>query len=148
MECFSIAVWDGTIQEGSGILMSESKALNKTALSFASTLKEEIATNPEELLAAAHASCYCMMLSSLLTQSGFSDINLKVMATVHLDSQQGAITESCINVKAFIPNIEQALFDQLVAKAQADCPIGRSLKANLSVQAQLLEIPYTHDEYL
>src|SRR6202012_5572696 len=116
----STAVWNGTGKEGSGHLTSQSTVLNKTQYSYNSRFAEGTGTNPEELVAAAHAGCFTMKLTFVLGASVFTPDRLETTATVTLDN--GAITESHLSVKAKVPNIDKQKFDECAADAKANCP--------------------------
>ena len=107
------AVWNGTIKEGSGNLTTDSKVLDKTQYSFNSRFADGIGTNPEELMAAAHAGCFTMKLSLDLTEAGFNPTSLETKATVTLDN--GVITTSHLVLKAQITGIDDAKFQEIAA---------------------------------
>src|SRR5438045_7611487 len=103
------AVWNGSGKEGSGHLTTQSTVLNNTQYSFNSRFAEGVGTNPEELIAAAHAGCFAMKLSFSLNEAGFTADDLTVSCTITLED--GAITESHLNLKGKVPAISKEKFD-------------------------------------
>ncbi|MES2457550.1 MAG: OsmC family protein [Bacteroidota bacterium] len=130
------AVWNGTIKEGSGHLTTDSKTLDKTQYSFNSRFAEGIGTNPEELMAAAHAGCFTMKLSLDLTEAGFNPTSLETKGTVSLDN--GVITSSHLFLQASIPGIEDAQFQEIAAGAKANCPVSKAYNVDIKLEATLL----------
>ena len=130
------AVWNGTIKEGSGHLTTGSKVLDQTQYSFNSRFAEGIGTNPEELMAAAHAGCFTMKLSADLTEAGFNPTSLETKATVSLDN--GVITSSHLVLQASIPGIENAQFQEIAAGAKANCPVSKAYNVDIQLEATLL----------
>jgi osmotically inducible protein OsmC len=130
------AVWNGTIKEGSGHLTTDSKVLEKTQYSFNSRFAEGIGTNPEELMAAAHAGCFTMKLSLDLTEAGFNPTSLETKATVSLDN--GVITSSHLVLQASIPGIENTQFQEIAAGAKANCPVSKAYNVDIQLEATLL----------
>lgn len=130
------AVWNGTIKEGSGHLTTDSKVLEKTQYSFNSRFAEGIGTNPEELMAAAHAGCFTMKLSLDLTEAGFNPTSLETKATVSLDN--GVITSSHLVLQASIPGIEETQFQEIAAGAKANCPVSKAYSVDIQLEATLL----------
>lgn len=130
------AVWNGTIKEGSGHLTTDSKVLEKTQYSFNSRFAEGIGTNPEELMAAAHAGCFTMKLSADLTEAGFNPTSLEAKATVSLDN--GVITSSHLVLQASIPGIENTQFQEIAAGAKANCPVSKAYNVDIQLEATLL----------
>lgn len=128
------AVWNGTGSEGKGILKSSNNFFNDTPYSFKNRFENEdgkLGTNPEELLAAAHAGCYAMALSFALTDAGFTPEELKVNATVTLDKVEAGFEISGIILKleGKVPGMSEDLFNQLANGAKAGCPISKALSA-------------------
>lgn len=132
------AVWNGTGKEGTGNLTTQSTTLDKTQYSFNSRFAEGVGTNPEELVAAAHAGCFSMKLSFVLNAAGFTADEINTKCDITLDPAAGAITESHLTVSAKIPGISQEQFDAAVADAKANCPISKLLNANITHEATLL----------
>lgn len=132
------AVWNGTGKEGTGNLTTQSTLLNKSQYSFNSRFAEGIGTNPEELVAAAHAGCFSMKLSFVLNAAGFTADEINTKCEITLDPAAGAITESHLTVSAKIPGINQQQFDAAVTDAKANCPVSKLLNANITHEAVLL----------
>lgn len=131
------AVWNGTGKEGTGHLTTQSTTLNKTQYSFNSRFAEGVGTNPEELIAAAHAGCFSMKLSFVLNAAGFTADSIETNCVITLDPAQGAVTESALTVTASVPGISQEQFDACAADAKANCPISKLLDANITMEAKL-----------
>lgn len=131
------AVWNGTGKEGTGHLTTQSTTLNKTQYSFNSRFAEGVGTNPEELIAAAHAGCFSMKLSFALNAAGFTADSIETNCVITLDPAQGAITESALSVTATVPGISAEQFEACAADAKANCPISKLLNANITMVATL-----------
>ncbi|TKC09619.1 OsmC family protein [Pedobacter frigoris] len=129
------AVWNGTIKEGKGHISTDSKVLDQTQYSFNSRFAEGIGTNPEELMAAAHAGCFTMKLSLDLTEAGFNPTSLETKATVSLDN--GAITSSHLVLKADIPGISNDQFQEIAAGSKANCPVSKAYNVDITLEASL-----------
>lgn len=136
MKRTATAVWNGSGKDGSGNLTTQSSTLNKTQYSYKSRFEQGVGTNPEELVAAAHAGCFAMKLSFVLGAAGFTPESLEATATVSLDD--GAITSSSIVLKAKVPGIDQAKFKECADDAKANCPISKLLNTNISLDASLV----------
>ena len=132
------AVWNGTGKEGTGTLSTQSTVLNKSQYSYNTRFAEGVGTNPEELIAAAHAGCFSMALSFGLNKAGFTADEINTKCDITLDPAQGAITESHLTISAKIPGIDQAQFDAAVADAKAGCPISKLLNTNITHEAVLI----------
>ena len=135
MKRHATAVWQGTGKEGKGRLTTQSETLNNIPYNFRMRFEDEAGTNPEELVAAAHAGCFNMKLSFLIVAAGFTADTLETKCTVNLEN--GAITESHLQLKAKVPGLSQDKFQELVADAKANCPISKSLSSAVSVDAVL-----------
>jgi len=131
------AVWNGTGKEGTGNLTTQSSTLDKTQYSFNSRFAEGVGTNPEELVAAAHAGCFSMKLSFVLNAAGFTADEINTRCEITLDPAAGAITESHLTVSAKIPGVSKEQFDAAVADAKANCPISKLLNTNITHEAKL-----------
>jgi lipoyl-dependent peroxiredoxin len=129
------AVWQGTGKEGKGTLTTQSKVLSDTQYSYKSRFEEGTGTNPEELVAAAHAGCFAMKLSFNIDGAGFKAEKLEAKGEITLED--GKITRSHITLKAKIDGISQEKFKELVADAEKNCPISKLLDTEISVDAQL-----------
>ncbi|MBL0181114.1 MAG: OsmC family protein [Chitinophagaceae bacterium] len=130
------AVWNGTGKEGTGNLSTQSTVLSKTQYSFSSRFENGVGTNPEELVAAAHAGCFSMKLSFVLGAAGFTPEEINTRCEITL--ADGSITESHLTVSAKIPGINKEQFDAAVADAKANCPISKLLNTNITHEATLL----------
>ena len=129
------AVWQGTGKEGTGHLTTQSTTLDKTQYSYLSRFESGVGTNPEELVAAAHAGCFTMKLSFVLNAAGFTATNIETRCDITL--ADGTITESHLSVKATVPAITQQQFDAAVADAKENCPISKLYKTNITHEAVL-----------
>ena len=133
------AEWKGNLKEGKGTISTGSSVLNNTQYGFRSRFEEGPGTNPEELIAAAHAGCFAMALSAQLGEAGLTADSIQTTATVTLEKGDGgwSVTKSHLDVKARIPGADQSKFDQAAQNAKAGCPISKLLKAEISMNAQL-----------
>lgn len=129
------AVWTGTGKEGSGHLSTKSGVLHETQYSFSSRFEEGIGTNPEELIAAAHAGCFTMKVSFNLSNAGYTPERLETTCVIVLDS--GTITHSMLTLSAQVDGIGEEEFADLVKDAELNCPVSKLLKAEISVEHSL-----------
>jgi lipoyl-dependent peroxiredoxin len=129
------AVWNGSGKEGNGTMSSESTVLSNAQYSYKTRFEDGVGTNPEELIAAAHAGCFAMKLSFVLGAAGFTPTSLKVTCGITLDS--GKITGSKLQVIAEVPGIDQQKFNECAEDAKANCPISQLLNTNITLEAQL-----------
>jgi osmotically inducible protein OsmC len=136
MKRFGTANWKGSGKEGRGTNSTQSGVLTNVQYSYKSRFEDGVGTNPEELIAAAHAGCFTMKLSFVLDAAGFTAENIDTKCTITLDS--GAITESHLEVKAKVPGIDKAKFDASVADAKANCPVSKLLNTNITHEASLV----------
>jgi lipoyl-dependent peroxiredoxin len=134
------AVWRGTGRAGSGTLSSDSGVLADTPYSFRTRFENEKGTNPEELIAAAHAGCFTMALAFGLQGAGFTPTELATEAAVTLEPEgQGfRISRSALTLRAKIPNVDQATFARLAGEAEKNCPVSKLFKAEITLDAKLL----------
>lgn len=130
------AVWNGTGKEGTGILTTQSKTLDQTQYSYLSRFEEGIGTNPEELIAAAHAGCYSMKLSFVLGAAGFTPESIETDCEVSLED--GSIKTSHLTVKAKVPGIDDEQFQKAAKEAAETCPISMTLKSAITHEATLI----------
>jgi osmotically inducible protein OsmC len=130
------AVWNGSGKEGSGHLTTQSTTLNQTQYSFNSRFAEGVGTNPEELVAAAHAGCFTMKLSFTLGAAGFTPTSIETKCEITLDN--GAITLSHLIVKAVVPGIDAATFDASIKDAEENCPISKLYNTKITTDATLV----------
>ncbi|HWL68367.1 MAG TPA: OsmC family protein [Geminicoccus sp.] len=133
------AVWQGGLKDGKGAISTKSGALENYPYGFASRFEGKPGTNPEELIGAAHAGCFTMALSLILGEAGFKADEMSTRADVTLDKQDDgfAITAVHLTLKAKIPGIDQAKFQELTDKAKAGCPVSKVLNAKISLDASL-----------
>lgn len=130
------AIWNGSGKEGKGNLTTQSTVLNKTQYSFGSRFEEGVGTNPEELMAAAHAGCFSMKLSFVLGAAGFTPDEIHTDCTITL--QDGAITKSELVLRAKIPGIDDAKFQECAADAKANCPVSKAYNCEITLDAALV----------
>ena len=129
------AVWNGSGKEGNGKLTTQSSVLNQMQYSYKSRFEEGVGTNPEELVAAAHAGCFSMKLSFVLNEGGFTADQIDTSCDITLEN--GAITSSHLVVKAKVPGISKEQFDAAANNAKENCPISKLLKTNITMEASL-----------
>jgi len=134
------AAWQGGIKDGKGTISTESGALKAYPYGFASRFEGQRGSNPEELIAAAHASCFTMALSLILGEAKLTAEQLDTVAKVSLEQVEGgyAITAVHLVLKGKVPGADQATFEKLAAKAKAGCPVSKLLRADISLEATLL----------
>ena len=133
------AVWNGSLKEGKGTISTESGVFSKTQYSFATRFENGAGTNPEELIAAAHAGCFTMALSAQLGNAGITPESLETTAAVTLEKLEAGftITKVHLDVAARIPGVDRAAFEKAAENAKAGCPISRLLKAEIMMTAKL-----------
>jgi lipoyl-dependent peroxiredoxin len=136
MKSTATAKWNGSGKEGSGTLSTGKGVLKDTKYDFRSRFEDGQYTNPEELIAAAHSGCFSMKLSFVLGAAGFTPDSIETKATVTLDN--GAVTESHLEVKAKVPGIDAAKFAEAAADAKANCPISKLLNTKITMDASLI----------
>jgi lipoyl-dependent peroxiredoxin len=133
------AVWRGGLQDGQGTVSTDSGVLSNTPYNFKMRFENERGTNPEELVAAAHAACFSMAMSLFLGQAGMTAQSIDTKATVSLDQVDGgfAVTSSHLQTTVTIPNADKAAFDKAVETAKTGCPISKLLNAKITMDAKL-----------
>src|SRR5580698_4415051 len=133
------AVWTGSLREGKGSITTDSGVLANTQYSFATRFENGKGTNPEELIAAAHAGCFTMALAAQLGNAGITPEGLETSAALTLDKLDSGwtITKIHLDVTARIPGASQAAFDKAAEEAKAGCPVSRLLKAEITMTAKL-----------
>lgn len=133
------ALWQGTGRDGSGQLTSDSGVLNQTPYSFRTRFEEVRGTNPEELIAAAHAGCFTMALAFGLQSAGFRPDELATEAAVTLvaDGAGFRISRSALTLRARVPGLDQATFARLAQEAEKNCPVSKALNAEITLDAAL-----------
>lgn len=135
MKRSATANWKGSGKEGKGTVTADSGVLSAAPISYRTRFEEVEGTSPEELVAAAHAGCFSMKLSFVLGAAGFTPDNIDTKCTITLEN--GVITESHLEVKASVPGIDKAKFDECAADAKASCPISKLLNTNITIEASL-----------
>ena len=134
------AVWKGGLKDGKGTVSTDSGLLSGTPYNFARRFENEKGTNPEELVAAAHAACFSMALSMILGNAGMTAESINTTATVSLDQVEGgfAVTSSHLDTTVKIPNADNAAFQKAVEAAKTGCPISKLLNAKITMDARLV----------
>jgi lipoyl-dependent peroxiredoxin len=134
------ASWQGGLKDGKGSISTESGALNGYPYGFASRFEGQKGSNPEELIGAAHAACFTMALSLILGEAKLRADQMDTAAEVTLEQVDGgfAITAVHLTLKAKIPGVDQATFQELAGKAKAGCPVSKLFKADISLDATLV----------
>ena len=134
------AVWNGDLKQGKGTLSTQGGVLAKTPYSFAASFEHGAGTNPEELIAAAHAGCFTMQLSAFLAEAGFTAADeLSTEATLTFEQVDGTwtITTIHLDLKGRVPGIDEAKFTEIANSAKAKCPVSRVLNADIRLQTTL-----------
>ncbi|AUD00404.1 OsmC family peroxiredoxin [Spirosoma pollinicola] len=131
----SQAHWAGTGKDGQGTVTTASTVLNQTQYSYKTRFEDGVGTNPEELVAAAHAGCFAMQLAFNIQQAGFAADTLDVNCAITLED--GGITSSVLTLKAVVPGLDKAKFDELVDHAEHNCPISKLFNTTIKVDATL-----------
>jgi osmotically inducible protein OsmC len=133
------AVWNGSLKEGKGTISTDSKVLSNAQYSFSTRFENGIGTNPEELIAAAHAGCFTMALSGQLTSAGIIPESLETTAAVTMEKLEAGftVTKIHLDVTGKIPGADAAAFEKAAQNAKAGCPISRLLKAEITMTAKL-----------
>ena len=133
------AHWEGDLKRGKGTVSTESGVLNQQPYGFNTRFEGAKGTNPEELIAAAHASCFSMALSLMLSEAGFPPTSIDTEATVSLDQVSGGfkITKVALQSKIAVPDIDSGKFDEIIQKAKAGCPVSQVLNAEITLDYQL-----------
>jgi osmotically inducible protein OsmC len=130
------AVWNGSGKDGKGQLSTQSNTLSNTQYSYTSRFEEGTGTNPEELVAAAHAGCFSMKLSFVLGEAGFTPDSIETSCEITFEG--GAVTLSFLTVKAKVPGIDKEAFEKCAMDAKDNCPISKLLKCEIAMDAQLI----------
>ena len=136
----ALAVWQGGLQDGKGSISTDSGVLKETQYSFSTRFENGVGTNPEELIAAAHAGCFSMALSAELGQAGIKPERIATTATVTLDKDPAGgfkISAVHLDVAVKIPGGDKAAFDKATAGAKANCPVSKVLRADITMDAKL-----------
>ena len=140
MSTYGSAVWSGGIKDGKGAISTKSGALKDYPYGFASRFEGKPGTNPEELIGAAHASCFTMALSLILGEAKLTAEHMETKADVTLEKQSDgfAITAVHLVLKAKVPGADDAKFQELANKAKAGCPVSKLLNAKITLDAALV----------
>jgi lipoyl-dependent peroxiredoxin len=143
MKTFGSAVWKGGLKDGKGAISTQSGALKDYPYGFASRFEGKPGTNPEELIGAAHAGCFTMALSLILGEAKLRADQMDTKAEVTLEKQADgfAITSVHLTLRAAIPGVDQATFEQLAGKAKAGCPVSKLLNTKITLDAELVNVP-------
>ncbi|KAA0011102.1 OsmC family protein [Billgrantia pellis] len=133
------AVWQGSLKEGNGQVSTESGALNDVPYSFGKRFEGQPGSNPEELIGAAHASCYSMALSMIMGEAGMSPERIETQATVTLDQDDGGFTITAVHLKTRVrsPGADASAFQGAADKAKEGCPVSKLFKAEITLDASL-----------
>ena len=139
MTTYGTAKWQGGLKDGKGAISTKSGALSDYPYGFASRFEGKPGTNPEELIGAAHAGCFTMALSLILNEAGFTaeEMNTKAEITLEKLADGFAITKSHLTLRAKIPGIDAAKFQELAGLAEKNCPVSKLLKTEISLDAAL-----------
>ncbi|WP_294184939.1 MULTISPECIES: OsmC family protein [unclassified Sphingobacterium] len=130
------AQWNGNLKEGKGSLTTDSTVLDQTQYSYSTRFENGVGTNPEELLAAAHAGCFTMQLSAYLSEEGFVPDELTTVSTIVMEN--GSIVRSELELKAKVPSIDESTFQTIAQKAKENCPVSRAFTFEKTLNAELL----------
>jgi len=133
------AHWEGDLKRGKGTVSTESGALSQQPYGFNTRFEGAKGTNPEELIGAAHAACFSMALSLMLSEAGHTVTSIDTEADVSLDKADGgfAITKVALHSKIALPGIDKGEFDEIIQKAKAGCPVSQVLNAEITLDYQL-----------
>jgi osmotically inducible protein OsmC len=133
------AVWQGDLKQGKGSISLQSGVLQDTPYSFTTRFESTPGTNPEELIAAAHAGCFAMATSAFLGKAGFAPERLATTADLTLEQVEGnwTITKIHLDLSAKVPGISREQFEKIAAEAKANCPVSRVLRAEITLAAKL-----------
>ncbi|WP_417369573.1 OsmC family protein [Flavobacterium beibuense] len=137
MKRHATAHWEGSLKEGAGKLTTQSSVLNNTQYSFKTRFEDGNGTNPEELVAAAHSGCFTMQLTAYINEAGYEVDSIETKCDI--DFQNGSIVESHLSVVAKVAKISTDEFQQLVTKAESNCPISRLLNTKITSNATLVQ---------
>ena len=129
------AVWNGSGKDGNGKVSTQSTVLNQAQYSYKSRFEQGVGTNPEELIAAAHAGCFSMKLSFVLGEAGFTPEQIDTACDINFEN--GVLTNSHLTVKAKVPGISKEKFQEAANNAKENCPISKALKMDLTMDASL-----------
>lgn len=134
------AAWQGDLRHGKGIISTESGALDEERYSFGTRFEDKTGTNPEELIASAHAACYCMALAGVLKKKGHEPESVEALAVCTLESLDGGgwkIAKMQLNVRGQVPGIDQETFEQIAKEADQECPVSNLLRCGLEISHRI-----------
>jgi osmotically inducible protein OsmC len=134
------AVWRGTGRDGGGTVSTDSGVLTGTPYSFRARFENEKGTNPEELIAAAHAGCFTMALAFQLQGAGYTptELNTEAEVTLEPEGQGFRISRSALTLRAQVPNLDEAAFARMAGDAEKNCPVSKVLNAAITLDAKLI----------
>jgi lipoyl-dependent peroxiredoxin len=140
MQRTASAHWSGGLKDGKGAVSTQSGVLNNTQYSFSTRFEDGIGTNPEELIAAAHAGCFTMALSAELGKAGLTAESIDTSANLTMEKTDAGftITKIHLDVKAKVPGADAAKFEEIATGAKKGCPVSRVLNAAISMEAKLV----------
>ncbi len=140
MQRTASAHWSGGLKDGKGTISTQSGVLNQTQYSFSTRFENGVGTNPEELIAAAHAGCFSMALSAQLGEAGMKAESIDTKATLTMEKTDAGFTITAVHLdtNVTIPGGDQAKFDQAAQNAKKGCPVSRVLNANITLDAKLI----------
>ncbi|MEA3427067.1 MAG: OsmC family protein [Bacteroidota bacterium] len=136
MKRTATAIWNGSGKEGKGTLSTQSTVLSNTQYSYLSRFEQGVGTNPEELMAAAHAGCFTMKLAFVLGAAGFTPDSLETSCVISLE--EGVINRSALSVKAKVPGISAEKFQECAADAKTNCPVSKAYQMEITLEATLV----------
>ncbi|MGB3293208.1 MAG: OsmC family peroxiredoxin [Phormidesmis sp.] len=139
MDSKSTVVWQGSVKEGQGKITTESGVLKESVYTYGTRFEDNPGTNPEELIAAAHAACFTMATTDFMGESGVTPEQIKTVATVTLSTEgnEPEVTKIHLDVTAKLPNGQKEAFEEAAAKAKENCPISRLLNADISMDTHV-----------
>ena len=139
MSTFGSAVWSGGLKDGKGSISTDSGVLKETQYSFSTRFENGIGTNPEELIAAAHAGCFSMAFSAELGRAGITPVSISTIATITMEKTEAGftVTQSHLDVIAQVPGTDNAKVLEIANGAKAGCPISRLLNAKITMDVKL-----------
>jgi len=132
------AYWDGDLRSGEGRISSDSGVLEEVRYSFTTRFENEPGTNPEELIAAAHAACFSMAFANTLSGKGYKPIRVETKAVLSMERQEGgfAITKTRLETEGQVPGLDQATFSEIAREAEAGCPVSKLLRPGLEIELE------------
>ena len=134
------AIWQGDLKSGKGAISTDSGTLKNTQYSFSTRFENGAGTNPEELLAAAHAGCFSMTMASITEGAGFTptELNVEAAVTIEPEGQGFRISHSALTLRAKVPGLDEVTFGRMVSDAEKNCPVSKVLNAAITVDAKLI----------